>query len=146
MSRNSYPETVKAKARELMVSHSPEEVKEMDIDGYRIPRRTLYEWKKKEQIIKEQIPIVEIIRHTQTASDTIDEAIDIARSVLKFAVTANEHIKLARVVGQLALWKAQITGEIAPIKTENLNYNMTAKDVMQTILGNKMEGDKDTSK
>jgi hypothetical protein len=122
-----------------MFTHSVEDLANKDILGYRVPERTLYDWKQKATVVKRDIPTEVIIAGAQKSIDVIDHAIDIAKGASDRSISVNDSIRAAKALGQLALWRAQISGEMAPIKSQNVNVNVTAREMFKDILRKKDE-------
>ena len=70
---------MREEALELMNMVSPHEVSKR----LGIPVRTLYDWKKKAQIVKEQISTEIVMSSTTRSLDIVDEAIQLARKAGK---------------------------------------------------------------
>lgn len=109
-----YDNKVKENALELMNRQSPYEVlKHLDI-----PVRTLYDWRKKAQIVKEHIFTEIVASSTMKSLDIVDEAIQLARKAGKVAETPLDLVRAAKTLGDLGYKRADITGEIAQSKKE----------------------------
>lgn len=107
-----YDDKLKKKALELMNRLSPYSVSKQ----LSIPVRTLYDWRKKAQIVKEQISTEVVVNSTMKSLDILDEAIQLARKAGKVAETPLDLVRAAKALDDLGYKRADITGEIAQSK------------------------------